>query len=188
MTTQTYKALLLEARNLRGQSGLNAHRRAILLTQVFSDHAFRAEVGAVDDYAVAAFLDAEVEDLCLSFLELAAILRHFPDSSQWADGKLRTLYEAACDKEKGEAKKIAADAPKRSRRTVTIKELETAESRVAEAEAALRHQERASAKVVSELDQIRAENQALRLENATLRGRIEELEKVLSRAGKTAKV
>lgn len=174
-----YKTLLLDARNLRTEAGRNAWKRAKLLTQVFDDREFRAEVGALDDFATAGFLDAEVEDLCVTFLQLREMLRAFPDEAAWTDGKLRTLYErtrkAGLDAEQAEA----AVAVK-TRRTVTIKEFEKAEQQKQEAEAALRHKDREVAKIVTELDQLRAENQTLRLENASLRGRIEQMERTLA--------
>lgn len=174
---KNYKTLLLEARELRHEAGKNAHKRATLLVKVFDDRDFRDEVGALDDFAAAECLNAEVEDLCLTFLQLREMLKAFPLEADWADGKLRTLYNRTL-----ELGKAAEDANKRentrTRRAVSLKELEKVEQEKSEAEAALRHQERRVAQVVTELDQLRADNQALRLENAQLRGRIAELERM----------
>ena len=90
-SASNYKRLLSEAESLRGQSGVNAHRRATLLASLFDDVDFRGDIGATDDDVVEEFLDGLVEDLSLCFAELRAMLTEFPGVDDWADGKLASL-------------------------------------------------------------------------------------------------
>lgn len=179
---KSYKSLLLEARELRGQAGLNAHKRASLLVKVFDDRDFRSEIGATDDYAAAEMLDSEIEDLCLSFLQLREILKRFPNEAEWSDGKLRTLYSRTCELAKADADAVSrTEGPARARRVVTIKELEQSEQARLDAEAATRRVEREMKHQADELEGLRRQNADLRMEAERLKGRIEELERLSGR-------
>lgn len=93
-----YKKLLLAVEKLRGQGGENAYRRATLLGQIFDDQDFRLDYGNVDAHGAAKILDAYVEDLCLTFFQLREMLSQFPNNEQWADGRLRTMYDTLLEK------------------------------------------------------------------------------------------
>lgn len=178
---KSYKTLLLEARDLRGQAGINAHKRATLLVKVFDDRDFRSEIGATDDYGAAEMLDAEVEDLCLSFLQLREILKRFPNEQDWSDGKLRTLYNRTCELAKADVEAETREAPARVRRVVTMKELEQVEQARLDAEAVVRRVEREIKSQADELESLRKQNADLRMEAERLKGRIEELERLSGR-------
>ncbi len=173
---KNYKTLLLEAASLRGESGVNAHKRIGILVKVFEDADFRAEIGSSDDYKAAEVLDDHVQDLCLTFLELKAMYQAFPDVADWKDGKLRTLYQRSL--EVAEANK--PEPTKRSVNRVTNKEYEQLDSEKQDIEAQLNYTKRTVDEIKSEIDRLRDENLSLRNEKMRLEGRIEELEKLLT--------
>lgn len=175
----SYKKLLLEAKELRGKSGLAAHRRATILVSLFDDADFRADIGASDDFVVESFLDELVEDLVLKFLELRAMLAEFPDSSDWNDGKLATLYAKA--EERIRTRKPERETPARSVTRVTREQYDALKAEKQDAEARLAFVERQSTQATSALSKLQQENQELRLENERLKGRIEELERLVGR-------
>ncbi len=66
--------------------------RATLLSQVFGDPAFLADCSE-DQGEAADRLDEYANDLCLTFLELRQLLKHFPKRAQWKSGKIRRMYD-----------------------------------------------------------------------------------------------
>lgn len=174
---KNYKTLLIEARNLRSEAGKNAHKRATILCQVFDDRDFRADIGALDDFGAAEVLDAECEDLCVGFLELRAMLAAFPDATDWSDGKLATLYKRTQEKADAEA----PEKPARTVNRVTRKEMEVETNARKDAEAMLRRVEKQQKDTESELAGVRAQLAAALSENERLKGRLEELERLLPR-------
>ncbi|HSV27554.1 MAG TPA: hypothetical protein VLH60_06650 [Sedimentisphaerales bacterium] len=169
----SYKALLIEARKLRGRSGLAAYRRAKLLCQVFEDRNFRADCGNLDDFRAAAVLDEYLEDLCVSFLDIRRMLRHFPKPKAWQEGRLSRLYNDMLKAESGEKDKPLSGKP----RNVTAEVRKRLESQLTDARKELARQ---NAVRLSEIDQLRAKVADLERENAELRERITELEKQLT--------
>lgn len=167
----SWKKLISEAESLRGQSGVNAHRRATILVQLYNDVDFRAERNLSDDDAVEEVFDDLVQDLCVSFAELRAMLQEFPDEIYWADGKLSTLYDQAVEYIRYRRKSSDEDKPTSSRRRITTKEYDSLAGEKQDIEARLKYIEKTYNELV-------AENQQLRITNATLMGRIEQLEKM----------
>jgi hypothetical protein len=96
-SAKTYKGLLLEAKELRQQSGSNAYHRIVLLTKVYQDKDFRNDHDMFDDDKLLRILDEYVDDLCTTFYELKLILDHFPNEEQWADGKLYQMLQKVLD-------------------------------------------------------------------------------------------
>lgn len=139
-----------------------------------------------DSYAAAIGIKAEnvVEHIETRFLidfnvelsELIVLLKVFPHRKDWTRS-LRTMIDDAREQARQSSSERQASA--RTTRRATMKELEQAESRAASAE----HQVQ---RFTSEIDQLRAENSDLRRENLVLKGRIEELERLLSRRGESA--
>jgi hypothetical protein len=101
-SAKTYKSLLLEAKDLRKQGGVNAYKRAVLLKKVYDDQDFRADHETFDDDKLLDILNEYVDDLCTTFLELKLLLDHFPDESQWADGKLYSMLREVMTEAKAE--------------------------------------------------------------------------------------
>lgn len=177
-----YKKLLIEAKRLVGQAGLAAYDRATLLNKVFEDPAFRADTGAVDDYALGEVLDAYVSDLAVDFMELKNLLDHFPNREAWGTGNLKRMRVEmiAARREASRAEREqAGETITRTRRThQEFKELEH-EKDVAERQ--LESSRRDNESLVQEVARLKKEAADLRIENAQLTGRITELERVLKR-------
>jgi hypothetical protein len=96
-SAKTYKSLLLEAKELRQNSGRNAYHRIVLLTKVYQDQDFRSDHHMFDDDKLLGILDEYVDDLCANFYELKLVLDHFPNEEQWADGKLYQMLQKVLD-------------------------------------------------------------------------------------------
>lgn len=151
-----YKRLLLEALELRGLGGKSAYRRTKLLVQVFADRDFRAEAGNVDDFRAAEVLDEYVEDLALSFLELRAMIEHFPRESQWSEGKLRSMYKEVME---------AGGQPEREirpRHKISLAQFAELEDKFRKEQARVKELQKQNAQLRSELDQ--AQTRLRRLE------------------------
>lgn len=175
-----YKTLLTEAKRLHGQAGINAHRRAKILCELFDDADFRADIGASDDFAVETFLNELVEDLTLGFLELRAMIGEFPDETAWADGKLATLYQKAVDQIN--SRKPEREERQRTVNRVTREQYDAVKNELKDRDARLQFVERQQTQAIDELSRLREENATLRAENERLKGRIEQLERLQNRA------
>lgn len=169
----SWKKLLVEAEQLRGQSGISAHRRAKILTSLFHDEDFKAERG-LDDETIVVVLDELVEDLCLTFRELYAMLREFPSVEQWSDGKLASLYESAMEQVKARRAASSEELQPITRRRVTSKEYDRLAGEKQDLEARLNYVSKQHSEAVSEIER-------LKMENAELKGRISELEKMVAK-------
>lgn len=144
-----WKNWLLKAGELRGQAGEIAFERITLLNNVFEDREWREDSGQVDDFALAALLDAYVEDLCLPFLNLRAMREHFPDRKQWKEGKLASMHKQMI-RERSEA-----EDTKKTRKRAKVKDLEEANRQIS---------------------QLSQENEGLKTEVRSLQLRVNELE------------
>lgn len=87
-----WKQLLIEAKELMGQSGCAAFDRAVKLAAVYRDPEFTADCDR-DRTVPSDRLSEFTNDLCLNFLELLALLEKYPERQQWATGKLRQMYD-----------------------------------------------------------------------------------------------
>lgn len=183
-TKKTYGNLLTECSNLRSAGGASAHRRIVNLNAVFEDPEYQRMCSDLTPPLDAADnLDQYVEDLCLSFLQMREIFTKFPDAKHWANGKLKTLYNETTKilwKEK-------QSEPKETRTSYKEK-AEEAESKLADVEFEQTQLTNQAVKVEDELSQLRErlrevllENSGLKIENATLKGENNELQKQLSR-------
>ena len=176
---ETYRDKLRQVQDLQSLNkktiGSNAFERVSLLVEVFDDRVFRHDQGNVDDFKAAEILDGYLSDLAFTFLDLRAVMLRFPDRTDWENTGPRSLYLQL--KEQDRAMKPVSG--ERKVRRVTIKEHEKAMGELAEHRVMLKHTQ-------SELDVLRKENQSLKEENATLKGRITELEKSVERLSKFA--
>jgi len=153
-----YKKLLLEALALRAQGGKSAYQRIKLLVAVYKDRDFRIEAGNVDDFRAAEVLDEYVEDLALRFLELQAMVEHFPKESQWSEGKLRSMYKEVME---------ANGQPERDvqrRHKITLQQYAELEEKLKREAARVRQLQKENAQLKSELDQTKAQLRELKKE------------------------
>lgn len=171
----SYKQLLIEAKKLHGKAGLGAYQRAKILVQVFDDRDFRADHGNLDDFQAADLLSEHVSDLCLGFLELRAMLAHFPSEADWKNGNLRRMHAEMLEANRP----VREPATPQARRTVKLSEHEKVVSELRQAESRVSN-------YTSELTRLREKCAALEQEVAALRRqnkadaeRIAELESLL---------
>lgn len=173
----SYKDKLLQARKMMGRSGLALYDRMRILMEVFDDRIFRTEENIADDLKADEYLTAGyLRDVSSwSFLELRSLMQFAPDKSQWGTGDLRRLM-AEC---------IEANRPKREERAtrtrVTAEELEAARSQAKHAEARAKYVETELLETKKSYEQLCVENRELREELAHAKGRIAELERMLTR-------
>lgn len=178
-----WKSNILEARKIRGKSMDLLYDRMTLLCQTFDDLDFREENGFDDDLEAAEYLDKEVDEFQTigsrsPFLTLRALIQRFPDKSQWSGNSLRAMLQKM-DEESQQAREH--DPPARQARRATIKELEDAVKRAEYAETTVRNLQERTEQRKTELERALARIRELEDENATLRGRISELERIVNR-------
>lgn len=173
---KNYKQLIIQAREMRGQSGLSAYDRAKILVDVFNDRDFRTDVGNVDDFGAADALDQYVDDLCVSFLQLKAMFEHFPNREQWKEGMLFQMHAEVIEKGKQ-----APEGPTRTRKSVTTKEYEKVveEKQAASTRAEYLNKELEAAR--KRIDELTSENRELAEKYARAEGRIGALEEMLAK-------
>lgn len=169
-TNVTYKKKLIAAGEMRTAGRESLFQLATILVEVFEDRDFRADSGNIDDFHASELLDKYLEHTAATFLEVRAILQTFPTLEQWNGKTVRELYESAL-----ESSRASEDSkPRVTPRRITIKEFEEEQRLRREAEAEVRNLK----KQVDELDK---QNRKLIRENATLEGRISELERAIER-------
>lgn len=87
-----YKALLKQVIDLRGKGGANAFRRAKILVEVYEQSDFIEQECRGNALDAERKLDDYVQDLCLSFMELRDMLKHFRRSGEWKGGRLKAMH------------------------------------------------------------------------------------------------
>ena len=158
-----YEKLLERLEKLQGESGGKAHDRATALLAVFHDAEYRVDKELATDKDVAATLDPLVNDLCLSFQELRAMLEHYPLRKQWEGGMLKKMHTdmmAAIAANKDE------EEPKKARRSATVYQVEALEKEKKE----LQQQLLAANKQIATLQD---ENKKLTTELAKAEGKLD---------------
>lgn len=206
-----YKSLLLRAKQLRSKGGKSAWERAKILVAVFDDQKFRTDCGNIDDFRAAEILDDYVDDLALGFLDLRAMLKHFPERKTWMEGRLRRLYnqmlkEMAAAKVPKQPRQKVAETRKQLERQVeetrreairakaaaqetvaaaaqTKKQLEQV---VAETKQQATAKEREAETLQDEVNRLRARVRELLTDNERLRRRVAELEADLEQIEESA--
>jgi len=169
---RNYKTILLEVQRLRSRAGSTAHKRAKLLCAVFNDTVFRADCGNVDDFRAADILDSYIDDLCLGFLDLKALLEYYPAKRHWREGRLHRMFQTMM----AEKESATTRRPRRSSKPVAE---ETKKALAERLETARRELAKTRSAAISEVDQLRARIAELETENAELRTRVAELEAII---------
>ncbi|HUW59385.1 MAG TPA: hypothetical protein VMZ06_00140 [Candidatus Bathyarchaeia archaeon] len=168
-----YKAALLKLGEMRGQSGSAAFDRATLAVTVFDDRDFRADLGNVDDFRAGQALDPYFEDLCLEFLQLRALLEHYPEREQWAAGRLATMRREmlAARSTTGSDGQSHLSRPRPSWKT----KAKALEQQLTKVQGGSRKTSREATSLRAQLDQAKARIRELEVENADLRRQLLEL-------------
>ena len=191
-SAENYKQWLIEARELRSKGGQSAYRRAQLLTAIFDDRDFRADLGNCDDFKADEYLADLIEDLCVTPAELRSMLQHFPSETAWQDGRLRRMLKEV---EEANSRPIAKDKawtlPVEKTKATLQNNLAQKEQEVAIIKNSFQEatkQKRAAEKrcvqiesrYISETERLQERIRTLEAENFQLRDRIHELESQLS--------
>lgn len=167
-TASEYKLKLIVVSEMKAQSKGLLYDRVKILNEVFDDRDFRAEAGNLDDFKADEHLSAYVDDTGFTFLQLRAILEHFPNRAAWEKRKLAEMYDEMRDaKAKLNKQERQPTAP---RRRVTAAEFDQAQEEKSRAQVIAQQSREQLHKVTDEAD-------ALRAEVARLQGRISELER-----------
>ena len=176
----TYKELLIQVREMRGASGINAYRRAKMLVEVFNDRNFRFDYGQVDDFKAIEILDDYVQDLAFGFAGVRALLEHYPNEIDWKEGKLKRMYDDMLKERERVGREQAAKVGRKKRRGSV--------SQVDYDSLKLLHENASSEKkrLQDRCDKLVAENRHLKAENERLRNENSELKRQLSQASVAA--
>lgn len=133
----SYKSLLKQVIELRGNGGANAYKRAKILVDVYEHSDFILQECAGNALDAERKLDDYVQDLCLSFMELRDMLKHFKRPTDWKAGRLKAMHREmlraqheARQKQKPEKPK-STQLPARERAIVAEREALAAKSRAA---------------------------------------------------------
>ena len=171
MSKAKWEVVLSQVDKLISTSNENLYDRVSLLKSVWEDRAFLAHHNGDID-AAEEHLNAKLGDYGITIFDGLAMLREFPKRDQWASGKIRELLATA----------LAAEESRRGERASTTTRKPPVPRKEFEAlEAKMTH-------LNSRADSLAEENGRLRQENAQLKsdldralGRVEEMERVLSR-------
>lgn len=87
-----YKLLLLKARQMQQDATASLYDRLVLLDQIFTDSAFRADNGNCDDPTALEILSDLTSDTALSFAHLRCMLKMFSDRQVWESKRLQQLH------------------------------------------------------------------------------------------------
>ena len=164
-----YKQKLIVASQMQAQTKGSIYDRVKILNEVFEDRDFRAEAGNLDDFKADDHLSRYVNDTGFSFLQLRAILEHFPDRAAWEQGLLAEMYDEMRDAKarRNRAEREPAATP---RRRVTAAEYDKLAEEKARMEVLVRQTREQIHQATDHADELRAEV-------ARLQARIAELER-----------
>ena len=175
---KNFKSLLTELDGLQGLSGAAAYKRVTLAVEIYDDPEFKEQAAFGNEKTMLEILDGKFQDFLLfaadrqsPFLKLRRILDVFPKLEDWKNGDLHGLYQkVAVLGRSGEQE----EAPQRPRNGVTIKEhAEVCDDRD--------HFKARCNYLEGRVATLEVENSESRQREAVLLGRVEELEKLLSR-------
>jgi len=169
---KSWKKLLENVKALFAEARVNLHAITVLLVKIWEDKDFRHDAQLEDDYAASDWIDEYITDTDLTFLELRAVLVQFPKEEQWKESTIRDLY--AQTKKTTEEQ---AEAPPVNR-TAWKKKAEEAEEKLKETEFQNIQLKKVESDSLERLTDQSQEIRNLKEENAVLRGRIEELERL----------
>ncbi len=175
----SYKQKLIELSKRLAKRRGDTHEIATLLVSVFHDKSFRDDLGDADDDKLGEALDKyAVEASGLRFHQLRWLLENKPAKADWQawDGKpLVEMYDEA----RAEARaKTNGEREQVKVQRVTREQYEALGEEKKHVEAQLKFQKQQTTEALTQTERLEKRVRELEEENARLRGRIEQLEKL----------
>lgn len=155
--------------DLIARSNASLFDRVTLLVEIWDDKDYLAHHDG-DIEKAESMLDSKLGDYGIGFFEAQAILKHFPNRPHWVGNSIRTMLAKALEAEEAVRKEAKTPVvrkgpvPRKEHQEI-VQQLEQSKKRVDGLQ--------------DETGRLRAEIERLREENAMLRGRVAELERVL---------
>jgi DNA repair exonuclease SbcCD ATPase subunit len=156
--------------DLIARSNASLYDRVKLLVEIWEDKDFLAHHDGDIDKAEA-MLDTKLGDYGIGFFEAQAILKHFPQRPHWVGNSIRAMLAKALEAEEASRKEAKSPVTRkgpvpRKEHQEIVQQLEQSKKRVDGLQ--------------DETGRLRAEIERLREENAMLKGRVAELERILN--------
>lgn len=173
----TVKSMLAKLKTLANCAGETLHERVRLASAINADREWLEEACNGDEYQAAEILAEHFQDVChgrLNMLSLLNLYNKMPDLKDWR--KYRFNVMAMLD-----AIAINEDRVPSDRRRATIKDIEERDDKIKELEYHVTRDKQELGDKVAEIEKLRVRIGELSEENARLRGRIEQMEKVMNR-------
>jgi len=167
--------MLTKLKALVGEVGKVHFERVALAYKLLGNKEWIESEFNGDDWKAAEFLEEECfGDLCgaMSLWDLLKIRQHFPKEADWARCKWNLAKLMA---------ECKTDTPKVTRTAIKKADYEAVQQQAAESAAMLKKERRESASKDERIAKLEKDCTRLNRENAVLRGRIEELERLLGK-------
>lgn len=182
---ETTHQKLARLAQMRDANGPKMVKRIRLAVEIYRDKSWIDLEFNGDAARAAEVLEQDyLGELCgtVSFSKLILLCREFPDLEDWKRCKWNLQrIEAEYEKRKEERDEQTGEKEKRSKRSVTLKQFEEEEKKRKDAEYVAERLKNDVDNKDRLIAQLREDNERLRMEVSTLRGRLEELEKISKR-------
>lgn len=119
-----------------------------------------------------------LKDFAVDLSEVVILMKFFPDRVQWNRPILDLLDDAHAQIAEKKREEVS-EQPRRTRRVVKRQEHEQVQKELAEVQLEVKRKTQAQQETRSELDKAKDRIRELEMENAQLRGRIAELERLI---------
>ena len=166
-----YKEQLTKARSLLARGRATLFEVVTLAVSILRNKCFREDIGLLDDFEAAEWLDVELfHDYQLGILQLEIVLKEFPKAADWKARPLRELFDEAKAKNK---------PPEAETTTRTVTRVTKAEHKAVVDE--LEDAKYRNSSMETRMTDMEIENRDLKLEIANLKGQISRMEMMLKR-------
>ena len=168
-----WEAKLKRVDDLIARSNASLYDRVKLLVEIWEDPDFLAHhYGDID--RAEAMLDTKLGDYGIGFFEAQSLLKHFPQRPHWVGNALRVMLAKALEADEAE-RKARREPPAARKGPVSHKEHQSIIEQ-------LEQTRKRAESYADDVSQLRQEVDRLKRENATLLGRVQELEWILMTA------
>lgn len=175
-----WERLLKEVDGLIASSNGGLFDRATRLVQVWEDGEFLAfHNGNID--AAEESLNSKLGDYGLTIFDVKSMLGEFPKKEQWETGKLRMMLATAMEAEESRRQEHRAPATTKRQGPIARKEFEQLQKQYEATQSQVATIQSRAESMAEENARLREENHKLRFSLERANGRIEELERALSR-------